>query len=173
MVCARRPLYESRLRQAVETESNVTVCDGSAVTDVTIRAGEVPIVTGVVTADGHTIGGDFFVDAAGRRSPLPAVSYIAEFDDWTEANIGVWYRPQAQADSSLVRRMYAAMHGQPSPPAEPIERLRSTALSASRTDANVAAFLRRMIHLVSLPKEVFGDHAVLTELKALVPAVPN
>jgi 2-polyprenyl-6-methoxyphenol hydroxylase-like FAD-dependent oxidoreductase len=30
--------------------------------------------------------------------PIP---YVAAFEDWTHANIGTWYRPQAHADTAL------------------------------------------------------------------------
>ena len=70
--------------------------------------------------------------------------------------------PKPQADASLARRMQAAVDGKPSPPPEPMERLRLAIFSASRTDAPVALALRRMIHLVSLPEDVIGNEAVRT-----------
>ncbi len=60
MLCARRPLYESVVRQAAEAEPTVIVRDGVAVTDVIVGRGEVPIVTGVPTDTGEAINGDFF-----------------------------------------------------------------------------------------------------------------
>jgi hypothetical protein len=66
------------------------------------------------------------------------VSYVAAFDAWTEANIGAWYEPQAQADASLARRMQAAVDGQPSPPPAPMERLRLAIFAASRTAVRTA-----------------------------------
>lgn len=101
------------------------------------------------------------------------ISYIAAFDAWTDANIGAWYGPQAQADASLARRMHAVVDGKPSPPPEPMERLRLAIFNASRTDADVALPLRRMIHLVSLPKDVIGNEAVRTALNALIAARPE
>ena len=73
MVCARRPLVESIIRQAAQAEPTVAIRDGVAVTGVLVRPGEVPVVTGVVTDAGDTIRGNLVVDAAGRRSPLPAL----------------------------------------------------------------------------------------------------
>ena len=340
MLCARRPVFESVIRQAAAAEPNVTIRDGVAVTDVLVRPAEVPVVTGVVTDSSDAVRGDIVVDAAGRRSPLPAllqargarpavttsqdcglmyisryyrlrpgcgypavdspimavldwaratafpadngtfallatitardplrrtlctergfdrfhtavpaiapwaltgepisrlramgrlenryrrltdrdgpivgglvllgdsalhtnptagrgvslafaqaqrlaitldkaadpISYIAAFDAWTDANIGAWYGPQAQADASLARRMHAVVDGKPSPPPEPMERLRLAIFNASRTDADVALPLRRMIHLVSLPKDVIGNEAVRTALNALIAARPE
>jgi 2-polyprenyl-6-methoxyphenol hydroxylase-like FAD-dependent oxidoreductase len=340
MLCARRPLFESVIRQATAAEPNVSIRDGVAVTGVLVRPAEVPIVTGVVTRGGDTIRGDLVIDAAGRRSPLPAllqahgtrpalttsqdcglmyisryyrlrpgcgypkvdspimavldwarsmafpadngtfallatvtardplrralctengfdrfhaavpaiapwalagepisglramgrlenryrrltdsagpivgglvplgdsalhtnptagrgvslafaqaqhlattfgeaadpISYAAAFDAWTDANVGAWYGPQAQADASLARRMQAAVDGRPSPPPEPMERLRLVIFNASRTDADVALPLRRMIHLVSLPKDVIGNETVRAALNALIAARPE
>jgi 2-polyprenyl-6-methoxyphenol hydroxylase-like FAD-dependent oxidoreductase len=63
------------------------------------------------------------------------LSYAVAFDAWTHTNIGAWYGPQAQADASLARRMQAAVDGKPSPPPDPMERLRLAIFNASRTDA--------------------------------------
>jgi 2-polyprenyl-6-methoxyphenol hydroxylase-like FAD-dependent oxidoreductase len=72
-VCARRPLLESIIRQAAQAEPGVTVRAGVTVTGILTQPGEVPVVTGVVTGAGEAIRGDIVIDAAGRRSPLPAL----------------------------------------------------------------------------------------------------
>jgi 2-polyprenyl-6-methoxyphenol hydroxylase-like FAD-dependent oxidoreductase len=101
------------------------------------------------------------------------LSYAVAFDAWTHTNIGAWYGPQAQADASLARRVQAAVDGKPSPPPDPMERLRLAIFNASRTDAQVALPLRRMIHLVSLPQDVIGNGAVRAELNAILAARPE
>ena len=92
---------------------------------------------------------------------------------WTGAHAGVWYGPQVQADAAAVRRIQAAVAGQPVPPPDPAERLRSAAFRAARTDADVAVALRRMLHLVARPGEVLGNPAVVSQLRALVDARPE
>ena len=340
MMCARLPLVESVIRQAAQAEPTVAIRDGTAVRDVLVRQGEVPVVTGVVTASADAIRGDLVVDASGRRSCLSAlltghgarpavttsrdcglmyisryyqlrpgrdyprfdspvmavfdwaramafpadngtfallatitardplrrtlctergfasfhgavpaiapwvqagqpisrlramarlenryrrladddgpvagglvlagdsalhtnptagrgvslafaqaqhlattldqatdpVSYAVAFDTWTEVNIGAWFGPQAQADASLARRMQAAVDGKPSPPPDPTERLRLAIFNASRTDAPIALPLRRMIHLLALPKQVIGNQAVRAALDALLATRPE
>ena len=73
VVCARRPLLESIIRQAAQAEPGVTVRAGVTITGILTQPGEVPVVTGVVTGAGEAIRGDIVIDAAGRRSPLPAL----------------------------------------------------------------------------------------------------
>ena len=73
VVCARRPLLESIIRQATQAEPGVTVRAGVTITGILTQPGEVPVVTGVVTGAGEAIRGDIVIDAAGRRSPLPAL----------------------------------------------------------------------------------------------------
>ena len=73
VVCARRPLLESTVRQAAQAEPGVTVRAGVTITGILTQPGEVPVVTGVVTGTGEAIRGDIVIDAAGRRSPLPAL----------------------------------------------------------------------------------------------------
>ena len=340
VLCARRPLIESIIRQAAQAEPTVAIRAGTAITGLLVQPGEAPVVTGVVTGAGDTIRGDIVIDAAGRRSPLPAllhargtrpaqaisqdcglmyisryyrlrpgrdyprvdtpimavldwaramafpadngtfallatitaqdplrrtlctddgfarfhaavpaiapwlhagrpisrlramgrlenryrrltdsggpiagglvlvgdsalhtnptagrgtslafaqaqhlaatlgnaadpVSCTADFDAWTHTNIGAWYQPQAQAYASLARRMQAAVDGMPSPPPEPLERLRLAIFGAARTGAPVSLPLRRMIHLVSLPEDVIGNETVRTQLDALLAARPE
>jgi 2-polyprenyl-6-methoxyphenol hydroxylase-like FAD-dependent oxidoreductase len=339
VVCARRPLVESIIRQAAQAEPTVAIRAGAVITGLLVQPGKVPVVTGVVTGAGETIRGDIVIDASGRRSPLPALlrahgtrpavtisqdcgltyisryyrlrpgrdyprldtpimavldwaramafpadnatfallatitaqdplrrtlctddgfarfhtavpaiapwihagqpisklhamgrlenryrrltdsdgpiancivllgdsalhtnptagrgtslafaqaqhlaatlgnadpaSYTADFDAWTDTNIGAWYQPQAQADASLARRMQAAVDGKFSPPAEPMERLRLATFNAARTDTPVALALRRMIHLVSLPEDVIGNETIRAQLDALLAARPE
>lgn len=105
----------------------------------------------------------------GATNPL---AYTAEFDSWTDAHIGVWYGPQAQADAAMARHIQAAIAGQPTPPMDPAEQLRAAVFYAARTDADIAVALRRMLHLVARPGEVLGDPAVVSQLPALVSARP-
>jgi 2-polyprenyl-6-methoxyphenol hydroxylase-like FAD-dependent oxidoreductase len=106
----------------------------------------------------------------GATDPL---AYTAGFDSWTDAHIGVWYGPQAQADAALARRIQAAVAGQPASPLEPAERLRSAAFLAARTDADIAVALRRMLHLVARPDEVLGNPALVSQLRALLNTHPE
>ena len=106
----------------------------------------------------------------GATDPL---AYTAGFDSWTDAHIGVWYGPQVHADAAVARRIQAAVAGQPAPPLDPAERLRSAAFHAARTEAEVAVALRRMLHLVAGPGEVLGNPAVVSQLRALVNARPE
>ena len=70
-MCARRLVYEAAVREAVERESGVTVCAGSAATEViTTFDTAVPIVVGLRTQAGDQVDADVVVDATGRRSPL-------------------------------------------------------------------------------------------------------
>ncbi len=101
------------------------------------------------------------------------VAYTADFDSWTDAHIGVWYGPQVQADAAAVRRIQAAVAGQPAPPPDPAERLRSAAFHAARTDADIAVALRRMLHLVARPDEILGNPALVSQLRALLNARPE
>ena len=73
----------------------------------------------------------------------------------------------------MARRIQAAIAGQPAPPLEPAERLRSAAFHAARTDADIAVALRRMLHLVARPDEILGNPAVVSQLRTLVDARPE
>ena len=203
LLCSRRPVYEAVVRQALTAEPTVTVRAGTTVTDLVVRPGQVPVIEGVVVDAGETIragpvaGGMVLLGdsclhinpTAGRGVSLAfahaehlaltiggatdPLAYTAGFDSWTDAHIGVWYGPQAQADAAMARRIQAAVAGQPALPLDPAERLRSAAFHAARTDADVAVALRRMLHLVARPGEVLGNPAVVSQLRALVDARPE
>ena len=70
VLCARRPLVESIIRQAAQAEPTVAIRAGAVITGLLAQPGEVPAVTGVVTEAGEAIRGDIVIDAA--CSPLPA-----------------------------------------------------------------------------------------------------
>jgi SnoaL-like domain len=124
---------------------------------------------GGINSQGKTACAQFY---AGWFGAFPD-AHTADFDSWTDAHIGVWYGPQAQADAAMARHIQAAITGQPTPPLDPAERLRSAAFYAARTDADIAVALRRMLHLVAGPGEVLGNQAAVSQLRALVNARPE
>ena len=69
---ARRPVFESALRRAVDAEPNVEVKPGSRVVGlVAARAGDACFrVTGARTAEGREIEAGLVVDGLGRTSPV-------------------------------------------------------------------------------------------------------
>ncbi|GAC1420220.1 MAG: FAD-dependent oxidoreductase [Actinomycetota bacterium] len=73
MLCARRLVYEHIVRGIVEKEPGVTIRSGVTVTGLTVEPGDVPVIRSIATGDGEIVRGDCFVDAAGRRSPFPAL----------------------------------------------------------------------------------------------------
>lgn len=72
---ARRPVAEAAVARVVAGVDGVTVRRGIAVAGLlaeTTNGSGVPHVIGVRTADGEEVRGDLVIDAAGRRSVLPA-----------------------------------------------------------------------------------------------------
>lgn len=66
----RRAVLEAALRRHAEAHPRITVRTGVAVVSLTIAAGAVPLVTGVVTTAG-TVTATLVIDASGRRSRVP------------------------------------------------------------------------------------------------------
>ena len=70
-IWARRPLFESALRRAVEDEANVNLLTNTRVVGlVSAQVSRGVAVTGARTDSGEEIGADLVVDALGRTSPL-------------------------------------------------------------------------------------------------------
>lgn len=74
MVTGRRPIFEWVFAQAVESEPNIRVERGVAVTELVAGEGpaDLPHVVGVRTDDGRELRADLVIDAGGRRSALAA-----------------------------------------------------------------------------------------------------
>ncbi|WP_141015692.1 NAD(P)/FAD-dependent oxidoreductase [Nocardioides sambongensis] len=71
-VTARRPVLEAALARLAQSQPGLTVRRGARVTGLVVDHGPGrPRVRGVRTADGR-VPADLVVDAAGRRTPLPA-----------------------------------------------------------------------------------------------------
>lgn len=107
-IACRRLTFEWVLRHHVETQSGVTVRTGVTVAGMLADAATVPVVTGVVLADGSRVHADLVVDASGRRSSLAT---------WVEA-LGAAPIPTDDEDCGLVylSRFYRLLDGQDEPP---------------------------------------------------------
>ncbi|GAC1410649.1 MAG: hypothetical protein NVSMB57_04580 [Actinomycetota bacterium] len=337
---ARRLVYESVVRKAVEREPNVTIRSGCSVQDLIVEAGEVPIIRGVVTSDGTVHRGDWLIDAAGRRSlfgdlllkhgarpfrergedcglmyvsryfrlldgqefprlddvpvmnklewctaiafpadnrtfallatisssdplrralldeevfarfhravpsmaewlkagepiskvrtmtrlqnryvrvvdengpiagglsligdatmhtnptagrgvpiafmhaqrlrhllanPVDPFDAVVEFDRWTHSHIGVWFDLQHTTDTSMSRRLEAAVRGEPAPDPTPMERRMNGLFHLATKDPSVAVRLRRLRHMVDLPHSIFQDSPLLERAEGMTATPP-
>ncbi len=70
-ICARRPVFESALRRAVDAQPNVTVEAATRVGEPVAESRNGTVrVSGVRTGDGQEARADLVVDALGRTSPV-------------------------------------------------------------------------------------------------------
>jgi 2-polyprenyl-6-methoxyphenol hydroxylase-like FAD-dependent oxidoreductase len=74
-ITARRPVGEAAIAGVLATNPNVTIRRATAVTALLTEPGAsgIPNVVGVRTDSGEELRADYVVDAAGRRSTLPAL----------------------------------------------------------------------------------------------------
>jgi 2-polyprenyl-6-methoxyphenol hydroxylase-like FAD-dependent oxidoreductase len=73
IVTARRPVLEAALTAVADRDARITIRRGATVTGLLTDqsiGGPIPRISGVLTADGHTLRADLVVDCAGRRSAL-------------------------------------------------------------------------------------------------------
>ncbi|MFE0464293.1 NAD(P)/FAD-dependent oxidoreductase [Kitasatospora sp. NPDC058965] len=108
-VRGRRILLEAALTAAVQQQADLTLRHGAEVTGLLMDGQQ---VTGVGLAGGEALGADLVVDAAGRRSPVPALLAAAGTRPPVVENhrTGIayfcrWYRlrPDAPASPGRVR----------------------------------------------------------------------
>ena len=73
----RRPAFELAIRRIAEVEPGLTILAPAAVGGIGVDSTRRPIhVTGIELADGTPLPADLVIDAAGRRTPVPA--WLAE-----------------------------------------------------------------------------------------------
>ncbi|WP_018680546.1 FAD-dependent oxidoreductase [Actinokineospora enzanensis] len=93
--------------------------------------------------------------------------FAVEFDEWTERNLGVWYRTQIVADSAGLARMAAGLRGErPDPPTDPFARLMAGMEDLAARDEVVGRGLGRMAHLLITPTQLLGDREVVQRVVA-------
>ena len=111
------------------------------------------------------------VAAAADDDPLDVV---AELDDWTEANLGVWFDTQVAADAAGVERLAAGLRGERLPPSDdPGGRRAAAAFALAQTDPVVGTAVTRMIHLLAPPAEALGDPEVIGRIGAFLQTEPD
>jgi 2-polyprenyl-6-methoxyphenol hydroxylase-like FAD-dependent oxidoreductase len=106
LITARRPVGEMAIARAAERAANVDVRRGVAVEALLVADadGAVPNVVGVRTEGGDELRADVVVDAAGRRSSLPAllggVGARAPEEELDDCGFIYWGRHFRSADGS-------------------------------------------------------------------------
>ncbi|MGA8710348.1 MAG: FAD-dependent monooxygenase, partial [Thermoplasmata archaeon] len=110
---ARRSTFEQVLGKAAEGEPGVEVRRGSAVKELTMRAGNgTPHVTGVGLDSGETLHADLVVDAMGRRSQLPR---------WlSDAGIGTLHEESEDSGFIYYGRYFRSVDGTTPQPIGPL-----------------------------------------------------
>jgi len=110
---ARRPVIEQVLGKAADSEPGLEVRRGTAVSGLTMQAGnETPHVTGIRLDSGETLDADLVVDAMGRRSQLPR---------WlSDANIGPLHEESEDSGFIYYGRYFRSADGTTPQPFGPL-----------------------------------------------------
>jgi 2-polyprenyl-6-methoxyphenol hydroxylase-like FAD-dependent oxidoreductase len=101
------------------------------------------------------------------------VAFVAGFEAWTAAHLGVWYESQVAADRGGLERLAAGLRGEHLPPSDdPISRLIAGLFALAPTDPAVARALARVGHLLLTPSDLFADAEVVNKVGAYLDAHP-
>jgi 2-polyprenyl-6-methoxyphenol hydroxylase-like FAD-dependent oxidoreductase len=97
-----------------------------------------------------------------ERVQADPIGYVAAVEAWTSANLGIWYGSQVAADRVRLDHMAAGLRGEHLAPADDsISRFIAAMLALAPTDEVVARALARVAHLLTNPKDLFGDAQVV------------
>jgi 2-polyprenyl-6-methoxyphenol hydroxylase-like FAD-dependent oxidoreductase len=101
------------------------------------------------------------------------VAFVAGFEAWTAAHLGVWYESQVAADRGGLERLAAGLRGEHLPSSDdPISRFIAGLFALAPTDPAVARALARVGHLLLTPSDLFADAEVVNKVGAYLDAHP-
>lgn len=107
------------------------------------------------------------VASTAERAGADPVGYVAQFEDWTAANLGIWFESQVAADTSRMEHVAAGVRGRHLPPPDdPTNRFIAGMFALAPTDELVARALARIGHLLMTPAELFADGRVVGRVGA-------
>ena len=101
------------------------------------------------------------------------MTFVADYDAWTQAHLGVWFDTQVTTDAANVARIEAGVRGERLAMTDPMARRVAAALALAQTDSVVGSAVTRMFHLLASPAEALGDPEVVARLDAFVASGPN
>ncbi len=102
------------------------------------------------------------------------VAFVARYDEWTQAQLGVWFDTQRAIDAAGLERLEAGLRGVRLPlSAEPSTRRAAAALALAQTDPVVGSAVTRMFHLLASPLETFNDPEVAQRIDAFLASDPD
>ncbi|MHB8669972.1 MAG: NAD(P)/FAD-dependent oxidoreductase, partial [Acidimicrobiales bacterium] len=158
------PISEIRTMARVENRYRRLVDDDGPIVGGMVLLGDSALHTNPTAGRGASLAfahAQHLADSVERLdSPM---KFMTDFDEWTGANIGAWYFPQAAADASLVRRMEAAVRNEELPPPDQMEQMRAIMVTLAKVPGPDGLPFRQMMNLVALPAEVIGNPDVLAK----------
>ncbi len=112
-------------------------------------------------------------DAAAGAADDP-MAFVARYDEWTQANLGVWFDTQRAIDAAGLERIEAGLLGTRVPSAsDPNARRAAAAFALAQADPVVGTAVTRMVHLLASPAEALGDAEVARRLDAFLDTEPD
>jgi len=160
---------ENRWRQLVDG-------DGRVVVGAMVLVGDSSMHTNPTFGRGVSLAfaqAQHLADTAEQVHAAP-IAYVEAFEEWTAANLGVWFESQVAADGAALERLTAGMRGEHLPPSDnPISRFIAAMFALSATDPEVSRALARIAHLLMTPRDLFADAPLVGRINAYVEANPT
>jgi flavin-dependent dehydrogenase len=92
--------------------------------------------------------------------------YVADFEQWTQDNLGEWFATQVHGDQATVDRFQAALRGEPLPEPPPgWGQVFAAMRKLAPTDPEVARALARVWNLLATPTEVMSDPQLIERVR--------
>jgi 2-polyprenyl-6-methoxyphenol hydroxylase-like FAD-dependent oxidoreductase len=101
-------------------------------------------------------------------------AFVADYHEWTRANLDVWFDTQKSIDAASIDRLEAGVRGVRTPTSsEPATRRAVAATVLAQTDPVVGTAVTRMFHLLASPADALGEPEVARRLDAFLRTDPD
>ena len=176
LIAIGNPITDVSLMARIENRRRRLVNDDGPVVGGVVALGDASLHTNPTLGRGISLAlwqaqrlAEVAVDA-----PDDPVAFVAAFDEWTQAHLGVWFDTQTAADAAALDRLEAGLRGERLPLGpEPAGRRAAAAFALAQTDPLVGAAVTRMVHLLASPADAFGDPAVAERIDAFLQTEPD
>jgi flavin-dependent dehydrogenase len=176
LVAMGEPLTDVSLMARIENRRRRLVDHDGPVVGGVVALGDASLHTNPTLGRGVSLAmwqAQHLADAAAVAADDP-LAFVAHHDDWTQANLGVWFDTQTAVDAASLERMEAGLRGarvlsSPNPNA----RRAAAAFVLAETDPVVGAAVTRMVHLLASPIDAFADPEVARRLDAFLETEPD
>lgn len=176
LVLLGEPITDISLMTRIENRRRRLVDDDGPVVAGVVALGDASLHTNPTLGRGISLAlwqAQHLGEVAAEADDDP-LAFVAQFDAWTQANLGVWFDTQMATDAAGIERLEAGIRGERLPASrDPGSRRAAAAFVLAQTDPVVGTAVTRLVHLLAAPLEALGDPEVASRIEAFLQTEPD